>query len=74
MGATQLGCAVISFTLAAGRPPIITVVDPITTVPGPPGTQPARRQGVVVLVTRAAGWLPMRTVNIPVIIVKGSDG
>ena len=46
----------------------------MTTVPGPPGTQPASVHGVVVLVTRAAGWLPMRTVNMPVIMVNGSAG
>lgn len=46
----------------------------MTTIPGPPGTQPASKQGVVVLVTRAAGWFPMSTVNIPVIIVNGRAG
>ncbi len=55
MGATQDECVVISFTLAAGKPPIMTVVDPIVTMPGPPGTQPGKRHGVVVLVTVAAG-------------------
>jgi len=55
IGATQAECIVISLTRAAGSPPIITVDDPFTTVPGPPGTQPGKRQGVVVLVTVAAG-------------------
>ncbi len=74
IGATQAAWAVRSFTLAAGRPPIMTVVDPMTTMPGPPGTQPGSVHGVVVLVSRAAGWLPMSTVNMPVIIVTGSAG
>jgi len=55
IGATQAAWAVRSLTLAAGRPPIMTFADPITTVPGPPGTQPGSVHGVVVLVTRAAG-------------------
>jgi hypothetical protein len=74
MGATQLVCAVISFTLAAGIPPTMTVVDPMTTLAGPPGTQPAVVHGVVVLPIWAAGWLPMSTVNAPVIIVTGRAG
>jgi len=69
MGATQLGCAVKSLTLPAGNPPIMTVNEPMTTVPGPPGTQPANVHGVVVLEIRAAGWLPMSTLNAPVTIV-----
>jgi len=74
MGATQLGCEVMSFTLAAGIPPTMTVVEPIATVAGPPGTQPASVHGVVTLPTCAAGWLPMSTVNAPVIIVTGRAG
>ena len=74
MGATQLGCAVMSLTLAAGNPPIMTVVEPMATVPGPPGTQPAKVHGVVVLPIRAAGWLPMSTLNAPVTIVTGRAG
>lgn len=74
MGATQLACAVISFTLAAGMPPTKTVAEPMTTLAGPPGTQPAVVQGVVMLPICAAGWLPMSTVNAPVIIVTGSAG
>ena len=55
MGATQVVCAVMSFTRAAGSPPIRTVAEPIATMPGPAGTQDGKTQGVVVLVTRAAG-------------------
>ena len=74
IGATQAGCAVKSLTLAAGIPPIITEVEPMTTVAGPPGTHPARVHGVVVLPILAAGWLPMSTLNAPVMIVTGSAG
>jgi hypothetical protein len=74
MGATQLAWAVISLTLAAGNPPMRTDVDPMTTTPGPPGTQPGNTQGDVVLVTLAAGRLPMRTVGIPVMMGRGSAG
>jgi len=55
MGATQLGCIVISPTLAAGIPPIMTVAEPMVTVPGPAGTQPAVAHGPVVLPSLAAG-------------------
>ena len=69
MGATQLAWAVKSFTRAAGNPPIMTVNEPMTTVPGPPGTQPAKVHGVVVLLILAAGWLPINTLKAPVMIV-----
>jgi len=55
IGATQAGCAVKSLTLAAGIPPIMTLLDPMTTVPGPPGTHPGKVHGVVVLPILAAG-------------------
>ena len=55
IGATHAGCAVKSLTLAAGIPPIMTVVEPITTVAGPPGTQAGSVHGVVVLPILAAG-------------------
>jgi len=74
MGATQAGWVVMSLTLAAGRPPIMTVADPMMTVPGPPGTQPGRVHGVVMLVTRAAGCFPISTVNMPVMMVSGIAG
>ena len=74
MGATQLACAVMSFTLAAGLPPTKTVVEPIATLPGPAGMQLGSIHGVVMLPSWAAGWLPMSTVNAPVIIVTGSAG
>jgi hypothetical protein len=74
MGATQLECMVMSPTLAAGIPPIMTVAEPLITVPGPPGTQPAVMQGPVVLPSRAAGWPPISTLNAPVIIGSGRPG
>ena len=74
IGATQLACAVMSFTLAAGKPPTITVKEPMTTVAGPPGTQAGSVQGVVMLPIRAAGMLPISTLNAPVIIVTGRAG
>jgi len=55
MGATQAGWAVRSLTLAAGSPPTMTLVDPMTTLAGPPGTHPGKVHGVVVLPTLAAG-------------------
>ncbi len=74
MGATQEGCAVISFTRAAGMPPISTLEEPMTTLAGPPGTQPGKVQGVVVLVTLAAGMPPIKTFGAPVMIVTGRAG
>src|SRR4051812_39486372 len=56
---------------AAGRLPISTVIEPSAIIAGPPGTQPAGMQGVVVSVARAAGMLPIRTVGSPLMIVCG---
>lgn len=72
MGATQLGCIVMSPARAAGSLPINTVAEPMPTMPGPPGTQPAGIQGVVVSVRRAAGSLPINTVASPLIRVMGT--
>ena len=55
MGATQAACVVISPTRAAGMLAIRTVGDPWVINPGPPGTHPGKRHGVVVSVIRAAG-------------------
>lgn len=74
IGATQVACEVMSLTRAAGSPPIMTFDEPMVTVPGPPGTQLAKVHGVVVLVTVAAGCLPINTVAIPVIMVNGIAG
>jgi len=54
MGATHPACALWSLTRAAGRPPIITLDDPLTMVPGPLGTHPGRVQGAVV--GQPDGW------------------
>ncbi len=43
----------------------MTVVEPIMTKPGPPGTQPGSRQGIVIDVAVAAGRLPIMTVGTP---------
>ena len=55
-------------------PPIMTVIEPKAIIPGPPGTHPARRQGCVRSVTRAAGLLPIKTVGHPLTIGKGIAG
>lgn len=74
IGATQDKWAVISFALAAGIPPIRTVVDPIAIIPGPPGTQLGSEHGAVVSVTRAAGNPPIKTVACPLMMANGSAG
>jgi hypothetical protein len=61
IGATQEACAVTSLARAAGRPPIITVPDPLLTIPGPAGTHDGSEQIAVVSETRAAGEPPIRT-------------
>ena len=62
IGATHDECAVMSLRRAAGRLPIITVDEPIAIMPGPPGTQPGSMHGVDMLVSVAAGALPIITV------------
>ena len=74
IGATHTEWAVLSPTLAAGIPPIITVDDPLMIIPGPPGTQPINIHGIVVSVTRAAGLPPIITVGHPLIILSGIAG
>ncbi len=74
IGATQLECMVMSPTLAAGIPPIMTVKEPMTTFPGPAGTQPAVMHGPVVLPTLAAGCPPIITLKAPMIIGSGRPG
>jgi hypothetical protein len=74
-GATQDVCEVMSFTRAAGLPPINTVGAPTTMVPGPPGIQPGSIQGVVMSPTTAAGMLLISTVGAPgPVIVNGTAG
>jgi hypothetical protein len=74
IGATQAGCVVISLTRAAGMPPIITDIEVMVIIPGPPGTQGIIMQGAVVSMRRAAGEPPRRTVGCPVIIASGMGG
>ena len=74
-GATHVECVVMSFTLAKGLPPAITVGAPIAIVPGPPGTHPGSAHGVVMSPITAAGMLLIRTVGTPgPVIVRGIAG
>ncbi len=53
----------------------MTVIEPIMTSPGPPGTQPGKRHGIVMEVAVAAGKLPIITVGTPGgMIVSGRPG
>lgn len=63
IGATHDVKATRSPTRAAGLPPIITVIEPIATTPGPPGTHGGTVHGPVMLPTVAAGRLPIMTVG-----------
>ena len=63
IGATHELKATISPTRAAGLLPIITVAEPIATVPGPPGMHGGIVHGPVILPTVAAGRLPIITVG-----------
>ena len=63
IGPTHASCVVGSPTLAAGSPPIVTVADPFSIMPGPPGTQAGIMQGCVWSVCRAAGCPPIVTVG-----------
>ena len=75
IGATQLGCDVMSPTRAAGRLLIRTVAEPFVMMPGPAGTHGISVQIFVMSVMRAAGILPIRTVGAHGgIIISGSAG
>jgi hypothetical protein len=63
IGATQALCAVMSPARAAGMFEIITELDPLAIIPGPPGTQGTIMQGTDMSLTRAAGMPPIRTVG-----------
>src|SRR5262252_1452971 len=63
IGATQDAKLTRSPMRAAGRPPIMTEVEPIAITPGPPGTQGGTRHGPVMLPTTAAGRLLINTVG-----------
>ena len=63
IGPTHVANVTRSPRRAAGRLHIITVIDPIATIPGPPGTQLGMMQGSVWLVTVAAGRLPIKTMG-----------
>lgn len=74
IGATQLVCKVMSPIRAAGRLPIITVVEATLIIPGPEGTQVGSEQGLVVSVDRAAAAPPINTVGSPLMIASGNAG
>ena len=75
MGATQLVWDVMSFTRATGFLQAITDVEPMATIPGPPGTQPGNIQGSDWSITTAAGILHTMTVAAPgPVMVKGNAG
>ena len=63
IGATHDEKATMSPTRAAGLLPIITVAEPMATVPGPPGMHGGIVHGPVILPTVAAGRLPIITVG-----------
>jgi hypothetical protein len=75
IGATQDANDTRSPTRAAGRPPSMTVVDPMATTPGPPGTHGGTMQFCVMLPTTAAGRLSIKTVMTqPLTIGNGIGG
>ena len=74
MGATQEVWAVMSLIRAAGIIEILTVIDPLVTIPGPPGTQPGIMQGADLQSAVTAGLLATMTVGLPSIITKGIPG
>lgn len=63
MGATQPENATISPNRAAGRKFIITLEEPLATIPGPLGTQVGMVQTLVMLVTTAASSMLIFTVG-----------
>lgn len=63
IGATQVGCCVMSPNRAAGSPPIIVVMEPMAIIPGPAGIQAANIHGKVISDTLAAGIPPIKTVG-----------
>ena len=63
IGATQDAHATMSPWRAADLPLIITVIEPIATRPGPPGTQGANVHGTVMELIVAAARLLMFTLG-----------
>lgn len=74
MGAMQDRKATMSPALAAGRPLMITVADPLAIMPGPPGTQDGSMHGLVIEVTTAAGRLLIITVGTHCISMSSGSG
>lgn len=71
---TQLACAVVSPTRAAGKEPMSTVPEPFAMTPGPPGTHPGNVHGFVIPVAVAAGLFPTNTFGCPLMIASGKGG
>lgn len=69
IGATQEGKLTMSPSRAAGKPPVNTDDEPIATMPGPAGTQLGIMQGMVWLVTIAAGRLLIKTVATTAVMI-----
>lgn len=75
IGATQVAKQTMSPRRAAGKPVISTLVEPLHTMPGPPGTQLGIRHGTVWLVTTAAGSELISTVGTTAgMIINGIGG
>ena len=74
IGATQDGCDVRSFNLAAGIICTFTVIDPLVIIPGPAGTHPGSIQGADLHNAVAAGLPPIITVGLPSISANGRAG
>ena len=74
MGATHEVCAVISLIRAAGIMENLTVIEPLATIPGPPGTHPGIMQGIDLHNAVTAGLFAIITVGFPSIIASGSPG
>src|SRR5947209_8437721 len=74
IGATHAANDTMSPTRAAGRFPIITVMEPFSTTPGPPGTHGGTRHGWVMLPTTAAGRLLISTVGTVLAMIGNGIG
>ena len=74
MGATQDGWLVKSLIRAEGNIDALTVMEPFTIIPGPPGTQPGSIQGADLQRAVAAGFPPIITVGLPSIRASGRPG
>ena len=74
MGATHDVCAVMSLIRAAGIIENLTVIEPLATIPGPPGTHPGIIHGIDLHSAVTAGLFAIMTVGLPSIIARGTPG